>query len=107
MGAIPRRWTMVFFGPALLPLAACDSRQDTTDEPRTVRVVTVPTIAPTRPAPRLDPAPAKPTLTLPIAAPPPQSLAEMRPRKAFVDPPLPPELRDDGGLRPLPQRAPQ
>ena len=26
----------------------------------------------------------------------------MTPRKDFVDPPLPPELRDDGGLIPLP-----
>jgi hypothetical protein len=29
---------------------------------------------------------------------------KMQPRKAFTDPPLPAELNDDGGLKPLPPR---
>jgi hypothetical protein len=39
----------------------------------------------------IQPPPANPT-----------PAATMRPRRAFADPPLPPELQDDGGLMPLP-----
>lgn len=48
-------------------------------------------------------APSAPT-PVPSPAPTPRRLAAIT--KAFRDPPLPPELSDDGGLAPLPPRPP-
>ena len=82
-------------GVALLLLASCDSRRSASTTPVAV-VMAVPrattTIGLTRATPTATPSPIT---MLP-------TLADMRPRKTFVDPPLPPELLDDGGLRPLP-----
>lgn len=86
-----------------LLLAGCDLRAGESDAPQTVQVVHA---SPSSPTP----------VTLPAAAPQPtapahpspravsRSLADMQPRKTFTDPPLPAELRDDGGLLPLPPR---
>ncbi|QQV77616.1 hypothetical protein H5J25_02075 [Sphingomonas aliaeris] len=102
MRAGPHRWKMLVMA-AVAPsvLAGCDSRSANVSIPENVQVVIAAT--PTAP-PRSNRAaliPPGPTTAAAIAAPP-KSLSDMRPRKTFADPPLPPELTDDGGLRPLP-----
>jgi len=60
-------------------------------------------IAATQQADRSPPQP--PSILEPPTPPTPESrppLTEMAPRKPFTDPPLPPELLDDGDLLPLP-----
>ncbi|MDG2535866.1 hypothetical protein P6144_19545 [Sphingomonas sp. HITSZ_GF] len=88
---------------AMLMLAACDR-----DAPQAGTVVTpTPGIAAApSPAPRASaaPIPADHIERLPSAAPTsaPAPPARMQVRKDFTDPPLPAELKDDGGLKPLP-----
>lgn len=84
----------------LLPafLAGCDNGPSTDPASRPAVVIVA--------APQADRAPSRPSRILePPASPtfenrPP--LTEMAPRKPFTDPPLPPELLDDGDLTPLP-----
>jgi hypothetical protein len=107
MRAGPHRWKMLLIA-AVAPsvLAGCDSRSADVSIPENVQVVT----APAPPAPprsnRAAPIPSGPPTAAAIATPP-KSLSDMRPRKTFADPPLPPELTDDGGLRPLPPPPPR
>jgi hypothetical protein len=84
----------------LLPafLAGCDNGPSTDPASRpAVVIVAAPQAdrALSRPSRILDP-PASPTFE---NRPP---LTEMAPQKPFTDPPLPPELLDDGDLTPLP-----
>ena len=58
--------------------------------------------APLRPAALPSKAAAPAPAAAPMPIPTPTSLSQMRPHKSFIDPPLPPELRDDHGLIPLP-----
>ena len=95
----PYRGRIVYGVGALLALAGCDSRH-AEEAALDVAVVTArpsarmsspATIARStpRPTPTATPSPAPRTVV-------------MQPRRSFVDPPLPPELLDDGGLDPLP-----
>ena len=80
-----------------VPLVACSSVSD--DEADTDNLAIV--AAPLKPA--AQPKAVSPT---PIASatptPKPSAMSDMRPHKSFTDPPLPRELREDGGLIPLP-----
>lgn len=89
-----RRPGVVFL--ILAALSACSAEPERSDN---VIVVAAP-----------SPIAAQPVASTPAVAPPLPGatptdrppLSQMKPHKAFIDPPLPPELRDDGGLKPLP-----
>ena len=82
---------------ALAALSACSREPERADN---ITVISVPTPAASQPAPATPAAatPLPPPVATPTYRPP---LSQMKPRKTFTDPPLPPELRDDGGLKPL------
>lgn len=95
---------------AMLALTACD-RSD--PEPGAV-IVPTPSVAATplpTPAPSAAPRTADHIERLPNAAPTSAPAtaapAKMQVRKDFTDPPLPAELKDDGGLKPLPPPPPR
>ncbi len=92
-----RRPGAVFLTLAALP--ACSAEPERSDN---VIVVAAPSPIASQSATTVTSAPAV-APSLPGATvtdrPP---LSQMKPHKAFIDPPLPPELRDDGGLKPLP-----
>jgi len=92
------RWRVPLVGLAALLPAACDSAPSAAPDPK-LRIVSA---RPASPAPRVTPAPSPAPVATPATAPTPRSLADMHPRKTFTDPPLPAELRDDGGRLPLP-----
>ncbi|WP_137863130.1 MULTISPECIES: hypothetical protein [unclassified Sphingomonas] len=92
----------------MLALAGCDR-----SEPEAGAVIVPPrtaatpapapvTSAPLRTADHIERLPSA-APTAPAQAPP----AKMQVRKDFTDPPLPAELKDDGGLKPLPPPPPR
>lgn len=89
---------------AMLALAACDR-----GDPQPGAVITPsPTAATPSPSPAAAAAPLtadhieRLPATAPTATPAQGPAAKMTVRKDFTDPPLPAELQDDGGLKPLP-----
>ncbi|WP_156363676.1 hypothetical protein [Sphingomonas sp. Leaf357] len=97
--SVLRRFPVTLQGFYAMPLllAACSPHAHDSQKSDVVKVVP----AAQRPAPRAAPSPIPrptPTVAQPI---------RMTPRKTFTDPPLPPELRDDGGLTPLPPPPPK
>jgi hypothetical protein len=94
----------------MLALAACDR----SDPEAGAVVVPTPSVAAT-PSPSPAASAAPPTAdhierlpnAAPTSAPPETPPAKMQVRKDFTDPPLPAELKDDGGLKPLPPPPPR
>lgn len=86
---------------SLLVLIGCSQRENADDH--AVRIVPgsgAATSTPTTPYVARVARDARPAISL--AVPPASQVAAVH--KTFADPPLPPELRDDGGLVPLPPR---
>ena len=82
-----------------IALSACSAEPERSDN---ITVISA-NVAAAAQAPAATRSPMSSALPTPAATPtyrPP--LTAMKPHKDFADPPLPPELRDDGGLRPLP-----
>ncbi|MEG3124120.1 hypothetical protein [Sphingomonas sp. GB1N7] len=98
MGVL-RRFPVTLHGFCAVPLLLVACSPHTPDSQKSQAVKVVPAAQPA--APRSTPSPVP--RASPTAAPP----ARMAPRKTFTDPPLPPELRDDGGLTPLPPPPPK
>ncbi|MBQ1500517.1 MAG: hypothetical protein IIZ38_19600 [Sphingomonas sp.] len=90
---------------AMLALAGCDR---SAPQSGTVIVPAQGVAAAPSPAPKASAAPPATDHierlpgAAPTAAPPQTPPAKMQVRKDFTDPPLPAELNDDGGLKPLP-----
>lgn len=89
-----------------LVIAGCDARgpadNGTVIAPSPTTAAALPAAVPTPSATRVAPGIDRIERVVPTPAPLPPPSEPMRPRKDFTDPPLPAELQDDGGLKPLP-----
>ena len=95
---------------ATLALAGCDNAPPggTAVANIVAPAAAVPTAAP-RPVPTATPTPGPDQIVRGITPPPTPSASDFTTEgvtRNFVDPPLPPELMDDGELKPLPRSRP-